>query len=211
MVSMKKYFWLLVFTVAAAIFQTMGMKACVGVLPAWDSVSLAAGDVTGIRVGTITIILNTVTILIQLLILQKDFHLRCFLEIPLILIYGEVINFMYYDIFTFTLSSYVLRIAVLVVSYTVMSAFLAAMTLTGIISMPIEGTSYAIHEKFNVPFVVPRVIFDTSGIVISLILTFFAGASLYVREGTVIGLCLIGPAENFFIGREKQMIQKHCM
>ena len=66
-----KYSLLALLIILAAFSQTLSMKADIGVCACWDSVSMNVYQITGIKVGTLSIVGNLACVAIQLLILKK--------------------------------------------------------------------------------------------------------------------------------------------
>ena len=97
---------LLIFTGMSA---ALAMKAAVGV-SAWDAMSQSISMTTGIKIGTVAIGTNTLCVLLQLLLLRKNFRVRELLQIPLTIASGSVINFFYYDVFSaIAIKQYILK------------------------------------------------------------------------------------------------------
>jgi uncharacterized protein len=80
MLFVKKSLFTAFFIMIAATGVAFGLKAAVGV-GAWDAFSQATSMVTGIKVGTFSMMMNLSCVLVQLVILKKDFKLLSFLQI----------------------------------------------------------------------------------------------------------------------------------
>jgi uncharacterized protein len=73
MLFVKKSLFTAFFIMIAATGVAFGLKAAVGV-GAWDAFSQATSMVTGIKVGTFSMMMNLSCVLVQLVILKKDFQ-----------------------------------------------------------------------------------------------------------------------------------------
>lgn len=203
--NIKKFIILVICVIFVAVSQTLSLKANIGVSACWDSVSLNVYELLGIKVGTVSIILNCLFIFIQFMIQKKDFRLIKLLQVPLVILSGSIVNLMYYEIFTFEVNSYAFRIVLLLLSFIGLAVFVGAMTILDIITMPLEAVCYAIENKYGISFSKLRMSADVICITVSLILSFVFNLSLKVREGTVIGFFLVGPLMGLFMKLEKKL------
>lgn len=207
--GLKKGLLVMFFVVMIATFQTLSLKANVGVCACWDAVSMNIYELFGIKVGTVSIILNCSCVLIQFLLLRKDFSLLKLLQVPLALLSGTVVNLMYYKVFTFDIHSYIARIFLLILSYGGLAIFVGALTIMDIITMPPEAVCYTINKKYGVPFSRLRTSIDILCITVSLALSLFFDLSLKIREGTLIGLFLLGPLMGKCMKAEKKWFGRY--
>ena len=197
--QIKRYLFLILLIVLSASFQTLGMKADIGVCALWDSVSLNVYELTGLKVGTFTIIANCILVLLQLIILRKNFHPRRLLQVPAAICFGLVTNFVYYRILVFDLGSYPVRLMCYMISCVGLALWAGGHTYLNLVQMPPEGFCYVVNKKYGISFSKLRMLQDFTCIIISLLLSLLFGLSLKVREGTVIGMLLLGPIMGFFM------------
>ena len=113
--QIKKYFMIIFSFMIVGIGFAFTLKANVGV-GAWDALSASLNSLTGIEVGTLGMILNIVCVLGQIIILRKDFKMIQFLQIPLSVLLGIVINYVLYDILIFPFESFIGRIIMYIIS-----------------------------------------------------------------------------------------------
>lgn len=199
----KKYGILAILIILAATSQTLGLKADIGVGACWDAVSLNIYQLTGLKVGTFSMAANLLCVAVQILILKKDFPPIKFLQIPVAVIYGIVINFVYYHILTFELESYWIRMIFWLLSNVGLAVFIGAITVMDVITIPVEGTCYTIEKKFGVGFSKCRFSIDAICIIVSLALSAVFGLSLKIREGTVLGMLMLAPLMGWCMKWEK--------
>ncbi len=199
---LSHYALIFVLITLAAASQTLSLKANIGVCACWDALSLNIYEITGLKVGTFSILANLCVVAIQFAILGRDFHPVRLLQIPVAMLYGTVMNLIYYHVLTFELTSYGMRLLFCVLSYVGLGIFLGGVTLLDLIPMPTEGTCYAIHRKFRISFSKVRISLDAALIVSSIALSLLFGLSFKIREGTLIGMLLLGPLEQFFMRLE---------
>lgn len=188
-----------------SISQTLSLKANIGVCACWDSVSMNIYERFGIKVGTVSIIINCSLVAVQFLIQKKEFRLVKILQVPLAILSGVIVNIMYYNIFTFEVDSYMFRVVLLFLSYTGLAVFIGAMTTLDIISMPLESLCYAVEKRYGIAFSKLRMSADIICIVASLSMSLVFGLSLKIREGTIIGFFLLGPLMGLCMKLEKKI------
>lgn len=178
---------------------SLTLKAAIGV-GAWDALAQSISFSTGIKVGTIAMILNSSCVLGQLLILRKDFRLKHLLQLPIGIVIGVVVNFIFYDVLgPITVDSYVMNLLLLLVAYIIIAASIAGIMLLDVVTFPLEGICMAIANKMNWKFVVVRQSADVISLVLVLIITFTMAIPLTLREGTVIGMLFFAPLMGFFM------------
>ncbi len=204
----KKYALVTFFVVMMAVSQTFCMKADIGLCACWDSVSLNVYQLTGFKVGTFSIIGNLICVLIQILMLKKDFHPIRFLQIPVAVIFGVVVNFVYYRIFTFDLHGYPIRVLFWAISYFGLAVFIGGLNLLGAVQIPVEGMYYTASSKYGIDFARLHITGDAILIAISLSLSLIFGLSIKVREGTIGGMLVLGPLTKWCMGWEKKFIHE---
>lgn len=204
----KKYALVTFFVVMMAVSQTFCMKADIGLCAYWDSVSLNVYQLTGFKVGTFSIIGNLICVLIQILMLRKDFHPIRFLQIPVAVIFGVVVNFVYYRIFTFDLNGYPIRVLFWAISYLGLAVFIGGLNLLGAVQIPVEGMYYTASSKYGIDFAKLHIAGDAILIAISLSLSLIFGLSIKIREGTIGGMLVLGPLTKWCMSWEKKFIHE---
>lgn len=182
-------------TAVTAFAQTVALKANIGVCACWDTVGLNIYELFGIKVGTVSMCLHALCILVQLLIQKKDFEKRKILQIPYVIVFGMLLNFFYYNVLTFEIHSYIWKLIAVIVSYLVLGMFLGPVLLLNLITIPSEAVCNVISGYGKVDYAKVRIGLDAICIIVSLILSIAGGVSFKVREGTVIGMLLLGPLE----------------
>lgn len=193
----------------AAISQTLSLKANIGVCACWDSVSMNLSELSGIKVGTIGIILNCICVFFQFILLKKEFSPIKLLQIPLAMLSGTVVNIMYYNVLTFQVTSYTMSVILLVLSFVGLAVFVGGMTMMDLITMPPEALCYTIDRKYGISFAKLRTSIDVICITVSLLLSLIFGLSFKIREGTIIGLFLVGPLMGLCLKAERKLLGKY--
>jgi uncharacterized protein len=196
---------LIVCIIFVAISQSLSLKANIGVCACWDSVSMNIYEQFGIKVGTVSIIINCSLVAVQFLLQRKEFRPIKIMQVPLAILSGVIVNIMYYNVLTFEADSYAFRVVLLLLSYIGLAIFVGAMTALDIITMPLESLCYAIEKKYGIAFSKLRMAADFICIAASLAMSLVFGLSLKVREGTIIGFFLLGPLMGLCMKFERKL------
>jgi len=207
----KKNILCLLMIIIVSFACALTLKASIGV-GAWDALAQTGSSISGIQVGTVGMILNFVCILIQLIILKKNFKVKQALQIILSFVIGYAVNFFYYDVLGgIDLSNYLLRVAALIIGYTIFAFTVAVIMLLDVVTFALEGACKIIAGKTGIKFHIFRQGVDVACIAISAILAFAFNVPLAVREGTVIGMIIFGPIMGVFMKLLKPIFQKYAL
>ena len=206
--TIKKYILVTIFIIMMAVSQTLSLKADIGVCACWDSISLNVYQLTGFKVGTFSIVGNLICVLVQILMLRRDFHPIRFLQIPVAIIFGVVVNFVYYRVLTFELHGYPMRLLFWALSYLGLAVFIGGLNLLGAVQIPVEGMYYTASSKYGLDFAKLHITCDALLIATSLSLSFLFGLSIKIREGTIGGMLVLGPLTKWCMSWEKKFIHE---
>jgi uncharacterized membrane protein YczE len=208
MLFIKKSLFTAFFIVVAATGVAFGLKAAVGV-GAWDAFSQATSMVTGIKVGTFSMMMNLSCILVQLVILKKDFKLISFLQIFMAVLLGFFVNIVFYEVLgNVTINNYLINMAIYMVSLIVIIMAVALIMSINFLSFPLEAACMAIATKSRFKFGTIRQLVDVFSIIGALLIAISFRNPIPVREGTVIGMILFGPLIAWFIPRFQPFVKR---
>lgn len=178
------------------------MRSNIG-LGAWDAIIASTAFVTKLKVGYASIVLNGTAFLLQIIMLGKNFKKSQYLQILIILLFGTIINFFYYNIILIEFDLYISRFIMWLIG-SILSAFAIAILVSlDIVNMPAEGLSEAISIKTGISFFRARFFLDILAVVLSLLVTFIFKGPLNVREATIIGVFVF----NFFLKLFVQILE----
>ena len=190
-----QFILLLFLTCGTAFAQTLSLKANIGVCACWDAVGVNVYEIFGLKVGTFSMVMHTVCVLVQLLIQRKEFRIWKFMQIPYVILYGTFLNFFYYNVLVFEVNSYVVKVALVIASYAGLALFLGPVILLNLVNMPSEAMCAVISGKRGMDYAKVRMSLDAVCVIASVLLSLIGGVSIKVREGTVIGMLMLGPLE----------------
>lgn len=195
----KNIILLTICVIITATGASLALKAAVGV-GAWDALSQSISSVLGIKVGTFSMILNISCVVIQIILLKKNFKPIQLLQIFIAVLLGSVVNFMYYDVFSrFTINNYFMKLILLVLSQVICAVGVASLVTINFISFPLESCCMVISKRRNKNFGFIRQLVDIISILISLAVALIFKDNIAVREGTIISMLIFGPMLNLFM------------
>lgn len=206
--EIKRYITMTILIIITGIGAAFSLKAAAGV-GAWDAMNQTLSNMTGMKVGTMGMIINISCVAGQLLLMGKKFRLRQLLQIPVSIVLGVVVNFVLYNVLgNVSFDSYFIRMAVLISAYIVISAAVGAIMKLDAVTFALEGLCMAVSEKTGMQFSKLRQLVDFACIVIVLVLAFAIKTPLTVREGTIIGMLMFGPLMGFFMKKAEPVFNK---
>ena len=196
------------FSILAASGIALMLKAAVGV-GAFDAATQSFSLFSGIKIGTIAMMLNLSFVAGQWLILKRDFGFTHMLQIPLSILLGTMVNFFYYDFFgTLAIESYILSLLMYIVALVLVSFSTAIVMAIDLVTFPIESLCMSLAEILPLKFGTLRQLFDVLSVVTSVVLTLIYGLTPSIREGTVIGMLIFGPLMGVFINKAQPILKK---
>ncbi len=152
--------------------------------------------------GNFTIIFSTLLIILQLIILRKNFKFQHILQIPVSIAFGYFIDFTMILLGFVNPSIYFTKIIYLLLGCLILGIGVYMEVLANVVMLPGESFVRAIVFKWKTEFGSTKIVFDVSMTVIAAILSFiFMGHLAGVREGTIIAALLVGFIARF-IGRK---------
>lgn len=181
------------------------IKAGIGLSP-YDALSQTLSNISRIRVGDITIILNSFLFIFQLILLKKEFPKTQILQIILIFSLGYIINIFYYSILIFEVHAYIQRILLFIVGITISSFSVALIMNVNFVFTALEGFLKALAMKLNGDFVIFRWGFDIFAIVMSILLAIIFKSEILIREGTVFSFILFSPLMGYFMKLQRPIL-----
>ncbi len=146
-----------------------------------------------LTLGGFTILFNILLILLQILILRRNFKPEYFLQIPVTVLFGYFID-LTMEWFSFIQPEfYWSKILYLLLGCLVLGFGVYMEVLANVVMLPGESFVRAVSSTWKTEFGVTKVAFDVSMAVIAGILSLVLAHHLEgVREGTVIAALLVG-------------------
>ena len=160
--------------------------------------------IPALSLGCITVIVNIIFLLTQIVILGKRFKWFMLLQLPTLLFFGCFIDIGMYLTGFFIPESYFLRLTEEVIGCAVLAYGIILLLAADISLMPGDGLIKVISQEYNIVYGAVKMCFDM-GIVASAIIfsLCYFGNITGVREGTLVAAFLVG----FIIKKQQNVIQ----
>ncbi|NLY62427.1 MAG: hypothetical protein GX074_01000 [Erysipelothrix sp.] len=190
---------------ASAAFQ---MQLNIGMGP-WDGLGKSISSVSGLKVGNAAILMSLTCVLIQLVILKKEFRISNILTLAVGFINGKIINLFYYGVFDkMVINSYVVKFLLFILSIALIAFFVSMIQTADFINLPLEGLCETLADKGFGKFSTIRQTVDILAIISILIITFVWNVPITLREGTIISMIVFGPLLGFYIPIQQSFVEK---
>ncbi len=149
--------------------------------------------------GQFTIIFSIFLIILQFIVLGKNFKLEHILQIPVSVAFGYFIDFSMVILNFVNPTLYVMKVLYLLLGCVILGFGVYMEVLANVVMLPGESFVRAIVFRWKTEFGVTKVAFDVSmtlaaGLISFILMGHLAG----VREGTIIAAVLVGFAARFF-------------
>ena len=190
---LKRYLLLLVGLSIMAFGVAFSIKASLGTSPI-SSVPYVTSLFTPLTVGTATITMHCVFILLQILILRKNYHPIQLMQFPVAFFFGYLTDFGVWAVQGITCNTYWQQWIICLIGILLVAVGVSFEVKAGVVVLAGEGVVLAICKVLpKVKFGYMKVGFDVTLVVIACILSIvFTGRLQGVREGTVAAALLVG-------------------
>ena len=168
------------------------IKGALGTSPI-SSVPYVTATISGLSVGTTTIIMNFVFVLIQIAILRNRYDWFQLLQFPTAILFGTMIDVAGNVLHSIAFSNYLQQWLLCIVGIFLVAFGISLEVMANLVTTAGEGVVLAICKVASVKFSNMKVAFDVTLVCISIVLSFaFLGRLDGVREGTVAAAIFVG-------------------
>ena len=190
--KLKRYLLFLAGLFVNALGVSLVTKASLGTSPI-SSIPYVLSLNYPLTLGNFTIIFSIFLILLQLLILRKNFKIENVLQIPVSIAFGYFIDLTMYMFFWVDPQNYVVKLISLLAGCVVLAFGVYMEVLADVVMLPGESFVRAIVQTWNTNFGTTKIIFDSSMTIMAGVLSvLFFGKLNGVREGTIMAALLVG-------------------
>lgn len=190
--KLKRYVIFLIGLFVNSLGVSLITKASLGTSPI-SSIPYVLSLSFPFTLGNFTIFFSIFLILLQLLILRKNFKLEHVLQIPVSIVFGYFIDLTMLMFFWVNPQTYIMKIVYLLLGCLILGFGVYMEVLADVVMLPGESFVRAIVLTWKTNFGTTKICFDVSMAVIAAILSFvFKGKLNGVREGTIIAALLVG-------------------
>lgn len=188
----KRYLLLLAGLAVMAFGVAFSIKASLGTSPI-SSVPYVVSLFSPLTVGTATIIMHCVFILLQILILRRKYHLIQLMQLPVAFCFGYLTDFGVWAVQNMECHTYWQQWLICLIGILLVAAGVSLEVKAGVVVLAGEGVVLAICKVLPIKFGYMKVLFDVTLVVIACILSLvFTGHLQGVREGTVAAAIMVG-------------------
>ncbi len=174
-----------------ALGSVLAIKSKLGVSPI-SSIPFSLTKVSNISLGVASTILFIFYVIIQMIILKRDFKKIQLLQIIFAVVFGQLVNF-FNIIININLENYFMRVILVILSFfiTAMGVFL---TITSnIVPVAPDGLTKVISTKVNKEFGKVKIYFDCVVVSLAVLILLFSGKNLDgIGIGTLLSAILVG-------------------
>lgn len=188
----KRYLFLCVGLLIMAVGVGFSIKGGLGTSPI-SSLPYVTSLMSSLTVGTTTICLHCILILLQILILRRRYDPVQLMQLPVALVFGYLTDFGVLLTQGLPDGSYLLQWVYCIIGILLVGLGVSFEVNAGVVTVAGEGFVLAVCKVLPIKFSNMKIIFDVTLVVISctLSLTFLGG--LYgVREGTIAAAICVG-------------------
>ena len=182
-----------------------------GVSPA-NSFPYVVSLIINQKMGNCVTVIFICYILLQILILKKDFQWINLSQILFSTLFGKFVDFAKLVLDGFCFPTYAGRLLMLAISVVLIAIGISMYMGAKLVNMPTEGLASAIAAKLpNKEFHQTKVMVDCASVGTALILSVcFLGGLQGIREGTIISAIVIGKVIPYANKVTKPILQEFC-
>ena len=188
----KRYIFLLVGPFVNGLGVSFITKAGLGTSPITSiPYTLSLGFTP--TVGMFTLVFNIFLVILQVILLRRNFQLQNLLQLPIIALFSCFIDLTMSLLGFIQPETYVLKVISLVIGCLILGFGVFMEMVANVAMLPGEATVRAVSDVFSTDFGKTKIAFDSSMTVIAAILSFIMFRHLDgVREGTIVAAILVG-------------------
>ena len=194
----KRYIFLLVGLFVNGLGVSFITKAGLGTSPITSiPYTLSLGFTP--TVGMFTLVFNIFLVILQVILLRRNFQLQNLLQLPIIALFSFFIDLTMSLLGFMQPETYAMKIVSLIVGCLILGFGVFMEMVANVAMLPGEATVRAVSDVFSTDFGKTKIAFDSSMTVIAAILSFIMFKHLDgVREGTIVAAILVGLIARLF-------------
>ena len=193
-----------------ALGVAFSIKSGLGVSPV-TSFPFALSFVFNTDVGLMSTIVFSFYVLLQIPILRKNFRLKNLFQLAIASLFGFFVSFTMMIVSPLSTTGYFSQLILLVISLILIAIGILFYLTSNVIPMPSEGLVLAVQRATKVPFSRVKVLFDVTSVSLAgILLIFFYGNVVGLREGTVIAALGVGKLIGVFSKWFKPALLRFC-
>lgn len=186
------------------------IKSGLGVSPV-SSFPYALSLVFNRDVGLLSTIVFSFFVLLQIVLLRRNFQLKNLFQLAIASLFGFFVTLSNTLITPLSPEGYFAQLALLGISLVLIAIGIIFYLAANVIPQPPEGLVLALQRVTKVPFSKVKVLFDVTSVSLAgILLIFFHGNVVGLREGTVIAALGVGRLIGIFSKWIKPPVLRFC-
>lgn len=188
----KRYIFLLVGLFVNGLGVSFITKAGLGTSPITSiPYTLSLGFTP--TVGMFTLVFNIFLVILQVILLRRNFQLQNLLQLPIIALFSFFIDLTMSLLGFMQPETYAMKVVSLIVGCLILGFGVFMEMVANVAMLPGEATVRAVSDVFSTDFGKTKIAFDSSMTIIAAILSFIMFKHLDgIREGTIVAAILVG-------------------
>ncbi len=164
-----------------------------------NCLAYVVGEISGIQMGYITMLLYITYVILEIPIKGKDFRAADLLQIPVAILFGFFVNWTKSRLSVIVCGSYLQQIICTLFSIVLIAAGTTIYVISGLVYQAPEGLILAICGRWHKKFGTVKAGFDITIVVIAFLVgLLFTGKVIGIREGTLLAALGVGLCVNLF-------------
>ena len=152
-----------------------------------------------VTVGTFTILLNLLFVVLQIVLLRKNFKPYLLLQVPVVFIFGWFIDFSLYLLGGAVPGNYLVKWVFCIASCVIIAFGVFLQVKANVVMLPGDGLVIALADTLRKEFGLTKILFDSFLVLSALIAILLLNNGLHgVREGTIASALLVGFIVQFY-------------
>lgn len=144
-------------------------------------------------VGMFTLFFNILLILLQIILLRRNFKLENLLQLPIIALFSFFIDLTMIMLEFLQPQTYILKILFLIIGCGILGFGVFMEMVANVAMLPGEATVRAVSDVFNTDFGKTKIAFDSSMTIVAALMSVVMYHTISgVREGTIVAAILVG-------------------
>lgn len=189
---LRRYLLLCAGLVIMAFGVGFSIKGGLGTSPI-SSLPYVLSLLTPLTVGTATIAMHLTLILLQMLLLRRNYDPIQLIQLPVALVFGALTDGAVWALQGIAVQSYAARWLVCAVGIVLVGVGVSLEVTANVVTLAGEGMVLAVCRAFGTPFPKTKIGFDVTLVVLASVLSLlFLHRLEGVREGTVAAAILVG-------------------
>ena len=189
----RRYLMLLFGLFIMSIGVAFSIKAGLGTSPVSSVPYVLSLILQPMTVGETTIVVNCLLVLLQVLLLRRQFQLVQLIQVPVAIAFGYLTDFAVWLLGALEPATYWQQWLFCIVGILLVGIGVSFEVTADVVTMAGEGVALALCKVFGLKFAAAKVGGDCSLVIIALVLSFgFLHTLAGVREGTIAAAIFVG-------------------